>query len=61
MFDRLKRLYEQGKITEAGLQNAAKGWITQEEYEYIIGAQGSFLFGGNYENSIRQRNNNNSR
>lgn len=39
MFDRLKRLYEQGKITEAGLQSAVtKGWITQEEYEYIIGA-----------------------
>lgn len=39
MFDRLKRLYEQGKITEAGLQNAVtKGWITQEEYDYIMEA-----------------------
>ena len=38
MFDRLKRLYEQGKITEAGLQNAVtKGWIVQEEYDYIMG------------------------
>ena len=37
MFNRLKRLYEQGKITEAGLQNAVtKGWITQEEYNIII-------------------------
>ena len=36
MFNRLKRLYEQGKITEAGLQNAVtKGWITQEEYTLI--------------------------
>ena len=37
MFDRLKRLYEKDKITEVGLQNAvANGWITQEEYAYII-------------------------
>lgn len=37
MLDRLKRLYEAGKITEAGLLNAVnKGWITQEEYEGII-------------------------
>ena len=36
MFDRLKRLYEQGKITETGLQNAVtKGWITEEDYTLI--------------------------
>lgn len=37
MFNRLKKLYDEGRITEAGLQNAVeKGWITQEEYESII-------------------------
>ena len=36
MFDRLKGLYEQGKITEVGLQNAVtKDWITQEDYTLI--------------------------
>ena len=36
MFDRLKRLYKQGKITEVGLQNAVtKGWITEEDYTLI--------------------------
>ena len=35
--NRLKRLYEQGKITDEGLQNAvAKGWITEGEYNEII-------------------------
>ena len=39
MFDRLKKLYDEGIITTEGLQNAVgKGWITQEEYDYIIGA-----------------------
>ena len=37
MFDRLKKLYNEGRITEVGLQNAVeKGWITQEEYNIII-------------------------
>ena len=38
MFERLKRLYEDGKINEAGLQNAVrKGWITQAEMNGILG------------------------
>ena len=38
MFERLKRLYEDGKINEAGLQNAVrKGWITQAEMNEILG------------------------
>lgn len=36
MFDRLKRLYEAGKITNTGLQNAVeKGWISAEQYKEI--------------------------
>ena len=32
MFERLKRLYNEGKIDEAGLDAAVeKGWITEEE------------------------------
>lgn len=38
MFERLKRLYNEGKIDEAGLQVAVeKGWITAEEKAQIIG------------------------
>lgn len=38
MFDRLKKLYDEGRITDEGLQNAVtKGWITQEQMEIIIG------------------------
>ncbi|MFS1513620.1 XkdX family protein [Chengkuizengella sp. SCS-71B] len=38
MFDTLKRLYDTGKLNAAGLQNAiSKGWITQEQYNQIIG------------------------
>lgn len=37
MFERVKRLYETGKITEAGLTNAVKiGWISAEEKEKIL-------------------------
>lgn len=37
MFNRLKKLYDAGKITEDGLQKAVeKGWITQEEYDEIL-------------------------
>ena len=37
MFERLKRLYEEGKITQDGINNAVtKGWITQEQAEEII-------------------------
>ena len=38
MFERLKRLYNEGKIDEAGLQAAVeKGWITAEQKAEIIG------------------------
>lgn len=37
MFERLKRLYRDGKINENGLESAfKKGWITKEEKEKII-------------------------
>ena len=37
MFERLKRLYADGKITQEGINNAvAKGWITQEQADEII-------------------------
>lgn len=37
MFNRLKRLYEQGKIGEEELTNAVeKGWITEEQKDEII-------------------------
>lgn len=36
MYDRLKRLYETGRIDSAGLQNAVdKGWITEAQKEEI--------------------------
>lgn len=38
MFERLKRLYNEGKIDVIGLQKAVdKGWITEEQKEEIIG------------------------
>lgn len=38
MFDRLKKLYDNKRLTKAGLKNAVKiGWITREEYEVITG------------------------
>lgn len=37
MFERLKRLYNAGKLDEAGIRNAvAKGWLTQEQAEEIL-------------------------
>lgn len=37
MFERLKRLYKEGKITIEDLDNAvSKGWITEEQKELII-------------------------
>lgn len=37
MFERLKRLYNAGKLDDAAIYNAvAKGWITQEQAEQII-------------------------
>lgn len=38
MFERIKRLYTQGKLTDTGVKNAVlKGWITNLEYEEITG------------------------
>lgn len=38
MFERLKRLYDSGKLTKEGLRNAVgKGLINADEYEQITG------------------------
>ena len=38
MYERLKRLYDDGRITQTQLRNAVdKGWITAEEYAEIVG------------------------
>lgn len=38
MYERLKRLYNEGRLTKAQLKNAiTKGWITEEQYEEITG------------------------
>ena len=38
MYERLKRLYDEGRITQTQLRNAIdKGWITTEEYAEIVG------------------------
>ena len=37
MYEKLKELYRQGRITEEGLRNAInKGWITEAEMETIL-------------------------
>ena len=37
MYNRLKRLYDTGRITQAQLRKAVdNGWISEEEYETII-------------------------
>lgn len=37
MFERLKRLYDAGRLTETGIQNAvARGWITAGEAAEIL-------------------------
>lgn len=37
MYERLKRLYRNGKINENGLEKAVtKGWITKEQMDEII-------------------------
>lgn len=37
MFETLKRLYQEGKLSENGLNNAVlKGWITEEQKQEII-------------------------
>lgn len=36
MYKRLKRLYEEGRLTKEELQNAViKGWITNEQLQEI--------------------------
>ncbi len=38
MYKRLKKLYEDGRLTKTGMKNAVKkGWITEAEYEEITG------------------------
>ena len=40
MYERLKRLYEDGRITQEQLKNAVeRDWITEEQYEEIIGGK----------------------
>lgn len=40
MYDTLKRLYDLGRATAAGLQRAtANGWITPEEFTEITGLE----------------------
>ena len=37
MFERLKKLYAEGKLTADGVRNAvAKGWITDEQAQEIL-------------------------
>ena len=37
MFETIRRLYQAGKLTEAGVQAAAeKGWITLEQVRQIV-------------------------
>lgn len=36
-YDTVKRLYDEGKLTEIGVSNAvAKGWITEDEKLIIV-------------------------
>ena len=40
MFERLKRMYEEGKITKGGLRKAVqKKWITKDQYREITGEE----------------------
>lgn len=37
MYERLKRLYNEGRLTQEELHNAVdKGWITEEQYIEIV-------------------------
>lgn len=41
MFETIRRLYQAGKLTAAGVEAAAvKGWITQEQVREIV--EGSY-------------------
>lgn len=38
MYENLKRLYKQGKISVSGIENAvSKNWITQDQANKILG------------------------
>lgn len=38
MFETLKRLYNEGRLSKEGVANAVtKGWVTPEQYEEITG------------------------
>lgn len=40
MYNRLKRLYDEGRITQEKLRKAVDlGWITAEEYMEIVGGK----------------------
>lgn len=40
MYERLKRLYNEGRCTEAMLERAVKfGWITEEQKDEIISSK----------------------
>ena len=40
MYNRLKRLYQQGRLTEEALQTAVgREWITEDEKEEIIASK----------------------
>lgn len=40
MFDKLKEMYNKGKITKNGLKNAVKkGWINAAQYQEITGEE----------------------
>jgi uncharacterized XkdX family phage protein len=40
MYNRLKRLYDTGRLTQAQLRKAVdNGWITEDEYKEIIGEE----------------------
>lgn len=37
MFERLKRLYEEGRLNDKGIENAVmKGWITEDQARAIL-------------------------
>lgn len=40
MFDRIKRLYDNGELSKDGIKNAVKkGLITESEYSKIVGEE----------------------
>ena len=47
MYERLKRLYQEGRASEAMLKNAVKrGWITDEDHRLKERARGSSVYTG---------------